>query len=191
MNEEIQAYIDSALESFKGEVLEQVTNANKGLAANMSRDLKKVLSSLEETKKEEKVIEEDKLSLKSLQKQVIQLQEEVVRKDKEAFEARKAQTLSQIIASANVLNPKALQKLFSMEYGENIVEENGAWFVSKGEEVISLNEAFNEYLNSDEGKFYIAPSNVRGSDAIEVKETPTIGNKVDAAEALMQLYGNY
>lgn len=190
--EEVQALIDAALTGFKDEITSQVTQANKGLAASLSKEIKKSLAPQPQPSENETPEGSDKLTLKTLQQQLVDLQTQLANKDKEAFTAKKSQAIYQAIAESKALNPKALQKLINLEFGDYIKEENGNWFVVKdGDSVSPLKDALNSYLNSDEGKFYLLPSNVNGTGSTETKPAPVNPTQqISAADALFQEFSD-
>ncbi|WP_427162621.1 hypothetical protein ACQFX9_14360 [Aliinostoc sp. HNIBRCY26] len=186
--EQVQALIDEKFAVLK----EEVTAANKGLAASLTKDIKKALAS-QSTQSPEGEIQEDsnKLTLKSLQQKISDLTNQLAQKDKEAFNAKKSQAVSQAIASLKTLGPSALQKLFLAEYSDSLREENGSWFIEKGDSVFSLQDALNNYLNTEEGKCFLPASGVKGSDSIETKPTQvSTEQKLTGADALMQAFVN-
>lgn len=191
--EEVQALIDAALSGVKEEISTQITQANKGLAASLTKEIKKASSTQTQSTESEPQELSDKLTLKSLQHQLADLQTQLVNKDKEAFLAKKSQALSQVISECKALNPKALQKLINLEFGDYLKEENGAWFVVKGDDSVSpLKDALDSYLKSDEGLVFVAPSGVNGSGSTETKPTTINPNqKPSAADALFQEFSNY
>jgi hypothetical protein len=190
--EEIQALVESSIGNAISGLREEFTKANQGLAASLTKEVKKVLSTQVSQPAETEQEDSSKLTLKSLQQQLADLQSQLAQKDKEAFSAKKSQAISQVIANSQALNPSALMKLFSLEYGDSIKEENGAWFVDKGDNVLPLQDALNTYLNSDEGKFYLPPSGVNGSGATETKPVPVNTNQpLKAEDALFAAFSNY
>ncbi|OBQ17629.1 hypothetical protein [Anabaena sp. AL93] len=188
--EEIQALIYASIAGLKDELMIQVTTANKGLAASLTKEIKKSLliqnSQSHDIESEE---ESSKLTLKTLQQQLGELQSQLAQKDKEAFTAKKSQAITQVIAASRTLNTTALQKLISLEYGDYLKEENGSWYVEKGDHVVTLQDALNTYLTTDEGKFYLPPSGVNGSGSTEAKSINVDTNqKVKAADALFDSF---
>lgn len=184
--EQVQALIDEKFAALK----EEVTAANKGLAASLTKEVKKALAN-QSTQSPEGEAQEDsnKLTLKTLQQQISDLTNQLAQKDKEAFTAKKSQAVSQMIASLKTLGSTSLQKLFMSEYGEFIKEENGSWFVDKGDSTLALQDALNNYLNTEDGKIFLPASGVKGSDSIETKPTQiSTEQKLTGADALMQAF---
>jgi len=187
--EEIQALVESTINGAISGLRDEFTKANQGLAANLTKEFKKVVSTpiqpIEPPQEDQ-----NKLTLKTLQQQLSDLQSQLAQKDKEAYTARLKQAISEVIANSKALNPSALQKLFTLEYGDFLKEESGKWFVDKGDTVLPLQDALNTYLNSEEGKFYLPPSGVNGSGSIETKPAPVnTEQKLTGADALMQAFG--
>lgn len=208
MNEEqVKSLIAAALGEFETKIGTTIDQKNSGLAANITREIKKLTEKQPEptpapTPDLEKGGEggEGKLTLKMLQQQMQQqtdliknLQDEAKRKDNEAFNARKSSALTQAIVAQKALNPVALQKLLNLEFGEGLKEEGGNWLVAQGESVKSLNDAIAGYLATDEGKAFLPPSDTRGSGSSESKTTTTVPTSTDmkAGEALAQAFSNF
>ena len=196
-NEEIQAIVNASITEALSSFREEVTTANKGLASSLTKELRKTIQNISTTNNQEDIVEDNqstsqKLSLKALENQLSELKNQLAEKDKETSLAKRSNVVSQLIANSKALNPTALQKLFTLEYGDNIKEENGTWFVDKGDTVLPLNEALDSYLNSPEGKFYLPPSNITGTGSEEVKSITTSSNQaIDAGSALYEAFSNY
>lgn len=189
--EEIQALIQSSINEAITGLEDKFTKANQGLAASLNKEVKKALSTppAQPTEPQE---DQNKLTLKALQQQLSDLQNQLAQKDKEAFTAKKSQAIAQVIANSKALNPAALTKLFNLEYGEYLKEENGQWFVDKGDATLPLNDALNTYLSSEDGKFFLPPSGVNGSGSVETKPAPVDTNQKPKAEDLLfQDFSNY
>lgn len=195
-NEEIQALVNNSIAEALSSFREEVTAANKGLASSLTKELRKTVQSLTPAAQEESLDDNQntsqKLSLKALENQLSELKNQLAEKDRETSMAKRSNAISQLIANSKALNPTALQKLFTLEYGDNIKEEGGAWFVDKGDTVLPLNEALDNYLNSPEGKFYLPPSNINGAGSEEVKSiTPNTNQTPDVGSALYAAFSNY
>ncbi len=188
--EEITALVNSSIAEAISGLKEDFTKANQGLASSLSKEIKKTLSTVNQPSETETPEVSDKLTLKTLQNQLVDLQAKLDQKDKETISVKKSQAISQVIAESKALNPKSLQKLLNLEFGDYLKEENGTWYVVKGDDSISpLKDALNSYLNSDEGKFYLPPSNVNGSGSTETKPAPVNPTqKIDTADALFQAF---
>jgi hypothetical protein len=195
--DEIQELVNKSVSEQLSSFKEEITSAHKGLAASLTKEFKKSVQSLqskEDTAVEDKVEDtQQKLSLKALESQLSELKKQLEEKDKDAFLAKRSSALSQAISQAKALNPTALQKLFTLEYGEKIKEEGGQWYIEKEDKVVGLNEALADYLNSPEGKFYLPPSNITGagSETIKSNSVGTSQQGVDAKSALYEAFSNY
>ncbi|MEH1957674.1 hypothetical protein [Nostoc sp.] len=186
--QEIQALIDASLNSFKTEINSEFTKANQGLAASVTKEIKK-LQTPQHTATESTEIIQDKLTLRALEQQLIDLKTQLADKDKETVAAKRSSAVSQVIANSKALSPGSLQKLFLLDNAERIIEENGKWFINQGDTVSTLEDALTSYLSSEDGKAFLPASGVRGSDAQETKVTPVDPNqKPKAADALMQAF---
>lgn len=205
---QVSALIQAALDSFKAtfttEIGGVIDQKNAGLAANLTREIKKLTEkpadSVDPAQTQSKEGEaEGKLTLKMLQQQLQELksQSETLKQERDterqqALAARKTTALTQAIAGAKALNPNTLQKLLSLEFGDGLKEEGGAWLVQQGDSVRSLNDAIAAYLATDEGKAFVAPSGTAGAGSGESKNTapPPAGN-VTAETLLTQAFSSY
>ncbi|NEU81489.1 hypothetical protein [Nostoc sp. UIC 10630] len=186
--QEIQALIDASLNSFKTEISSEFTKANQGLAASVTKEIKK-LQAPQPTANESVEPSTDKLTLRALEQQLTDLKTQLADKDKETITAKRSSAVSQVIANSKALSPATLQKVFLLDNAERIIEENGKWFVNQGDTVSTLEEALTSYLSSEDGKAFVPASGVRGSDAQETKVTPVDPNqKLKAADALFESF---
>jgi glucan-binding YG repeat protein len=193
--EQVKALITAALGEFETKLTTTIDTKNAGLAASLTREIKKLIPEPKpEPEKPAPAADpseaEGKLTMKALQQQIQQLQDEAKRKDAEAFSARKTSALTTAIASHKALNQTALQKLLNLELGESIKEENGNWLVAQGESVKSLNDAIAAYLATDEGKAFLPPSGTAGAGSSESKTvtTPATSSDTKAGAALMEAF---
>ncbi len=186
--QEIQALIDASLNSFKTEISTEFTKANQGLAASVTKEIKK-LQTAQPTVAEPTESTQEKLTLRALEQQLTDLKTQLANKDLETVAAKRSSAVSQVIANSKALSPSALQKLFLLDNADRIKEENGAWYVAQGESVSTLEDALTSYLLSEDGKAFLPASGVRGSDAQETKVTPVDPNqKLKAADALFESF---
>ncbi|MEH1803230.1 MAG: hypothetical protein V7L13_29520 [Nostoc sp.] len=186
--QEIQALIDAALNSFKSEIKTEITTANQGLASSLTKEFKK-LQAPQPTATESSESTQEKLTLRALEQQLTDLKTQLANKDLETIAAKRSSAVSQAIANSKALSPSALQKLFLLDNAERIIEENGRWFLNQGDTVSTLEDALNSYLTSEDGKAFLPASGVRGSDAQETKVTPVDPNqKVKAEDALFEAF---
>ncbi|HEY9629365.1 MAG TPA: hypothetical protein V6C84_18840 [Coleofasciculaceae cyanobacterium] len=183
MNEEqIAALIASAVAEARTEILSQVTLANQGLAASLTREIKKISTAQPAPLPAEDAPEEQsKLTLKALQQQIQTLQQGIADEQNKTKQSQQDAAISSLVATSNALNPAALKKLFALNYQDKITQENGAYFVQNGDEVVSLDQAFQNYLKTDEGACFLPASNVNGSDSRETKAAPTLPTQEPAS----------
>lgn len=188
--EEVKALIEEAVGNFIAPLRDEFTKANQGLAASLTKEIKRAVTTQQPQPAETDAVDETgKLSLRALQKQLGDLQTELANKAQETFNAKKSQAVIQAITATNALNTSALQKLITLEFGNCLKEESGNWFVEKGDSVIPLKDALNSYLATDEGKFYLPPSGVSGSGSTEAKNvTVDSTQKLEAADALYDAF---
>ncbi|MFS0515138.1 hypothetical protein ACEYW6_10495 [Nostoc sp. UIC 10607] len=185
---EIQALIDASLNSFKTEISTEFTKANQGLAASVTKEIKK-LQAPQPTVTESSETIQEKLTLKALEQQLTDLKTQLADKDKEAITAKRSSAVSQVIANSKALSPSTLQKVFLLDHADRIIEENGKWFVNQGDSVSTLENALTSYLSSEDGKAFLPASGVQGSSAQETKVTPVDPNqKLKAEDALFESF---
>lgn len=204
--EQVKRLIAAALGDFETKITTAIDTKNAGLAANLTREIKKLVpekpSGEEKPEKPasqgaEDTGSEGRLTLKMLQQQLQQqtelinsLKTESERKDKEAFNARKASALMGAITKHKAINPTALSKLLNLEFGESLKAEGDSWMVEQGDSVKSLDDAIAAYLGTDEGKAFLPPSGTAGAGSSESRSSSTASTSSDlsAGEALMQVF---
>lgn len=169
---EIQALIDQALSTFKSDILAEVTKSNQGLAASLSTSLNKKIEKMTqpETKSEESTEDsKDRLTLKALQGQIEQLNQQLQEKEHKAFESERSAAISKVIAGSNSINKNLLQKIFAQEVAPKLQKENDSWFLEQEGQVIPIDKALESYLASEEGACFLPPSPAKGSGSFETK----------------------
>ncbi|MGV0103980.1 hypothetical protein NSTCB13_02626 [Nostoc sp. DSM 114160] len=186
--QEIQALIDASLNSFKTEIKTEFTQANQGLASSLTKEIKK-LQVAQPTVTEPTESTQEKLTLKALEQQLTDLKTQLADKDKETAAAKRSSAVSQVIANSKALSPGTLQKVFLLDYADQLKEEGGKWYLAQGDSVSTLEDALNSYLLSEDGKAFAPASGVRGSSAQETKVTPIDPNqKLKAEDALFESF---
>nr|WP_322714548.1 hypothetical protein [Nostoc sp. ChiSLP03a]MDZ8215802.1 hypothetical protein [Nostoc sp. ChiSLP03a] len=186
--QEIQALIDASLNSFKTEISTEFTKANQGLAASVTKEIKKLQAPQSAPAESTESIQE-KLTLKVLEQQLTDLKTQLANKDLEALNAKRSSAVSQAIANSKALSPATLQKVFLLDNSDKLKEENGKWYVAQGDSVSTLEDALSSYLSTEDGKAFLPASGVRGSDAQETKVTPIDPNqKLKAEDALFESF---
>lgn len=189
--EQVRALIATALgesnATLKTELLSQLDAKNSGLAASLTREFKKIVEPLQ-TKPDPTTQPpapeagtgegEGKLTLKALQSQlqeqtkmISSLKEESDRKDRETSAAKRKSALATAIAEAGTLNPSLLQKVLDLDFGEHLKEENGAWYLQRGESVATVKDALSTYLATDEGKAFLPSSGTQGAGSTSSKSS--------------------
>ncbi|AFY48996.1 hypothetical protein Nos7524_3196 [Nostoc sp. PCC 7524] len=189
--EEVLSLIQESLSALKSELLSEVDKKNSGLGSSLTKEFKKTIESLKSNPIEESEESKEKLTLKALQQQLADLNNQLKAKDEEAYRAKKSQVVTQEIAKADLLNQSAFYKLFMLENGDYLKEENGSWFIDKSGEISTLGDSIKNYLTTDEGKLFIPASKVQGASSQETKPIPQVNNnKPSAGEALMRAFSD-
>lgn len=194
---QVKALIAAALGEFETKVTGVIDQKNSGLAANITREIKKLIpekpadpTPADPAPQPKEGEGEGKLTMKALQQQLEALKKERDDERTAASNARRATALTTAIAKARTLNQGALQKLLNLEYGDSLKEENGNWLIAKGEEVKSLDDAIATYLATDEGKAFLPPSGTAGAGSNESRSTTTTtaATGTTAGAALMEAF---
>lgn len=187
---EILALIAESLSSVKTEILTETTNAQKGLAASITREIKKLSETkTTQTAPEDEPTSESTLSLKALQKQLSDMQSELANEKASATKAKRDSALVSAIQKSGAINQTALKKLLSLEYGERLKSEGDRWYLEDGETATELQDVVASYLKSDEGKHFVPASGVQGSGSKETPATTTLPDKkLSAEDALYQAF---
>ncbi|MBW4443091.1 MAG: hypothetical protein KME10_17995 [Plectolyngbya sp. WJT66-NPBG17] len=180
--EEVKTLFATCFEEVKTTLLAEVDHKNKGLAAALQRDIKKI--SEKQPPESPADLDESgeatpRLSLKALQQQISDLTTQLSEKDKQAFASARNAAIAQLVAGSPTQHKGTLLKLFTTEYGDKLRQENTDWYVDLGgDSVKPLAQTFTDYLASEEGKIFIPPSPTSGSgSASSAKPTPSSGGK--------------
>ena len=190
MNEE---QILELLEGFKNEILKQVDIKNGGTAASIKKDIDKRFESFKPAPKEEPTQEpesESQLTMKALQKQIAQLTEEREAQKRELAIKNRNEAVSKALGSKKVLHSDKCTRAFLMEYGDKLSEENGNYFISDGDNVHSLDESVNSFLQSDFGSLFQPPSKgvgmglkkPEGEQSVARRSQPTLNSLLIQSE---------
>ncbi|MBD2060501.1 hypothetical protein H6F88_31665 [Oculatella sp. FACHB-28] len=169
--DQVLALISTALAAAKSEIMSEVTRSNQGLAASLSKEIKKLHTPQPAVEEDEATNSsgEGKLTLKALQQQIADLTTQLEAKDKKAFEAEKTSAIASLIAASGTQQKSTLQKLFALQYGDSIKKEGDSWFFEKDGTAQTLDAVFKSYLESEEGSIFLPPSTVDGSGSKETK----------------------
>lgn len=188
----ITTKITEVMDGAKQSILADVHRANQGLAASLTKEIKKATEPDEPAgEAEAEQPKEGKLTLKALQQEISGLRQQLADKEQAAFEADSSRALTQAIASAKATNPTALYKILRAEYSGRLKSEGDAWFLTDGDEVKPLGDAIKAYLATEEGKYFVPSSGVNGSDSQETAPA-TVPNsgEIDTTEALSAAFAN-
>lgn len=166
--------INTNLASLRNEFSTELNKSLNGFGAKVSKQL----DSLKETKVVDKNDNSndsnlsERVTLKKLQAELQAVRDELAQSKQQAITATKKAALAKHAGKA--LDAEAFTILFEATYGEYIkVLEDGSVLIQKGDDdVITLDDAINEFTSSGKGAFLMPPtievekvSNVQGSDA--------------------------
>lgn len=170
---QIKELIATAVGALKTEMTEQINTSNQGLAASLTREIKKATAVNSEDKSEGKSEDksEGKLSMKALQGQIQQLTKQLSDEKEAKYRSASNAALTAAIADSGAQGATTLRKLLTAEYSGKLKEEDGAWFVSEGDSTKSLKDSIATYLATPEGKMFIPPSGTTGAGSTETKST--------------------
>ncbi|MBD2457975.1 hypothetical protein H6G80_28410 [Nostoc sp. FACHB-87] len=186
--EEITALVSQQIEAVKAELTQQITTANQGLAASLTKEIKKLSQPAPATQEEP---EKESLTLKSLKQQLSDMQEQLAAKDRQALDAMKRSGVAEAIGQLKALSPGILQKLILTEYGDALKQDSGVWYVeSPTVGVKPLATVLSDFLKTDDGKLFVPPSGINGSGATESKPIPATSESPKAEDLLVQAFSN-
>ncbi|BBD59495.1 hypothetical protein NIES2109_22820 [Nostoc sp. HK-01] len=186
--EEITALVNQQIEAVKAEITQQITSANQGLAASLTKKIEKLSQPAQASQDEP---EKESLTLKSLKQQLSDMQSAFAAKEKEAADALKRSGLAEAIGQLKALSPGILQKLFLAEYGDALKQDGGVWYVdSPATGVKPLNTVLSDFLKTDDGKLFLPPSGVNGSGAVETKPIPPTSESPKAEDLLVKAFSD-
>jgi len=206
--EEIKSLINETVGGIKDEILSSVDAKNSGTAASIKRlvaaQLEPVSAQLESlqqqpaTKTDEgKGDGEQKLSLKALQQQLTEVNDQLKteRQQREdqaraALQSEKQALLSGAIAKKQLVNGGILQDVLDKRWGEKLTKEGDQWFIQDGEAVRPFSDAFESFIGSDEGKTFLPPSPTTGSGGTEGQGSASSGGtEMTGDQALASAFG--
>ena len=181
-------------------ILSEVDRKNSGLASSLSKDFKKVSEAQQEFLEQFKQnstqppenpetitppttdpnpdILENRTQLKALNKKLQELELENQRKDKALAERTRDTQLMSLMSGKKSPFPDRATKAFLIEHSNQLVSENGNWYVQKSEdEVESLDSAVDSFLVTDFGSTFLPPHKVRGMGLRSSNYTPKAPKK--------------
>jgi len=197
----VQETISSALADSTKNIYKAIDDKNSGLASSILKTVNKRFDSLAapapasdnkdvdtetppvEPPPENKQSDSTKLTLKALETQqrlIQQKVEDAERKFQEAQEKLKEEKISNqlnsVFSQLPVTDFNAAKILFQSQGESNIKydEETGQVFYSQGNDVLSLSEAANKFLESPLGQ---AVKKIPKGTGLSIKETPINSNK--------------
>jgi hypothetical protein len=195
----VQETISTALADNTKNIYKAIDDKNSGLASSILKTVNKRFDSLAaptldnkdvdtetppvETPPENKQSDSTKLTLKALETQqrlIQQKVEDAERKFQEAQEKLKEEKISNqlnsVFSQLPVTDFNAAKILFQSQGESNIKydEETGQVFYSQGNDVLSLSEAANKFLDSPLGQ---AVKKIPKGSGLAIKETPINSNK--------------
>lgn len=188
---QVKALVDAAIAATKAELTAELTTAinvgNQGVAAKLSSEIRSLKEKAkaaepaptEKAPTDKPAEEKTNLEAQALKTQIAELQKQF----NDATTATKAAAanaaFSDVILSSGAQNAGALKTIFQARIGDKLKQgDDGSWFVADGDSVKTLEGFTNEYLASDEGKFFKPPSAVKGAGSTETKAAPASGGKV-------------
>lgn len=90
------------------------------------------------------------LTLKSVQSQVEALEKQLEDKERQIALNKRDDKIKSFLQEKNISHTDAAHKLFVSDFEDNLVQEDGDWFVKKGEDVKSLEKALEEFVERPE-----------------------------------------
>lgn len=169
--EEILALLAEQFSELKTEILTTVDTKNAGLATNLTRKMKSFEAPTSEPEKQKDNSQE--LTLKSMQETIDKLQGDLKAKEQAAHQALVSSKISEVVGSSDTNAQGVLIKLMNTEYGNKLVNENDKWYVKDGESAKEFDEVFKEYLETDNGKFFVKASPAKGTNSSKSEKVNT------------------
>jgi len=158
-----EAFAEMLIEA-KADIARTVDQKNGGLMAAMNKKFKVNLDhnddDSEDLDGEEESNESKKsktpksassqLAVKQLQQKLEQLEKDLQEKESKIRKEKLESHLTNHFGKT--LNPSVAKKAFQLEYGDQIKEDNGVYYIEKGDDVVDLSEVVTEFLSTDFGK---------------------------------------
>ena len=106
--------------------------------------------------------QKSKLTLKALKTEIESLRAENLRKEQQLSVSSRNSELSSLFNAKKANFPDRAVKAFLLEHGGDLKQEEGVWFLSKGEDVVSIGDAVDSFLQSDFGSTFVQASKGKG-----------------------------
>lgn len=184
--QEILALLNEAISAAKEEIIAEAVRRDQGVASNFKSQLKGLIPA-----KEEIDIEALKGELETERKTRKALEQKIAEGEQNRLMAERNSVISEVVASSGTVSPKALQKLFTVEYGDKLTKLDNEWGIkSEKDGFTPINKVMETYLGSDEGQLFMPPSGVNGSGSTETLNNTrynTQSNSDALADAFLNL----
>jgi len=118
---------------------------------------------------------ESSLELKSLQQKLADLEAARANDLASAQSTQRDNAILSELGSRKLVAPTSLKRLLVSQYGHQLEQENGQWFVRDGDQAQPLAAVVDKFLASDDGKIFTPPNsqvNGNGSKPGNVQNQP-------------------
>jgi hypothetical protein len=169
-------------------LLTEVDKKNSGLASAMEKEYKRVTTTTPTTlplttPEEDK---QPKLNLKTLETKIETLEKQLVDRDLK-LELSKRNALIREKLNNQVNNVKAAELLFNSNFTFKYSPENDEFYTEQGDKVYTIDDAIDQFLESDLGKVVRPPKNTTkglGVKSVPIYNTGTPGTPPTLNELL-------
>lgn len=185
--EEIKALIEETVTTAIAQSYEKTQSDISGAVSRVSKTFEKKLDEFSSKPAQPESAEETdqkSMALQTLQQQLKELQSEREADKKEAQRLKRDAVVLEQINSLKVNNPNQFRKLFLAEYGSNIQEEDGKFYLLSGEDSKPLDKAMADYLSSEDGQIFQPASKVKGSGSKGSDAPPTTSTDEDLSSLI-------
>ena len=161
-------------ESISASILQSVHSANSGLAANLTKSLRRemeekisALAPQNEPNNEPSPQQGNNTpspELRAVQQELAQIREQQKQEAARLASTQKQNAIESMFSGKNAVKTGVLTKAFLTEYGDNLSESNGKYFYEDSEgQVVPAEKLVTDYLGSDFGSNFI-----KGADGSQV-----------------------
>jgi len=149
--EEIKALLAEQLVSMTDLLHKSIS----GAMARSQSDTDKKFAAL---KTVEPIEPESSLELKSLQAKFAELEKARAEDIASAKSTQRDNAILSELGSRKLVAPNSLKKLLAAQYGSQLEQENGKWFVKEGDSAQPFESIVDNFLSSEDGKVFVPPS---------------------------------
>ncbi len=193
--QEIGNLINESTKIIKDDLLKKITEDNeitkqvtKGLSSTIEDKLKELSLNNQSNKIDSKDSKDSNKSDVDLK--IETLRQELETERKKAFNSELQSTISKFSSDNKVTTPEIFKNQIISKYGQNIINDNGSYYLKENGTLTSLDNAMSGYLASDEGQFFKPATGIKGSGS-KTSTDPKVQAQMDKDTAFVAAFQNF